>query len=596
MLQRQWRWLPHRFRRFAFRSVTVFRYFLLVLIAWTVLDTSLVHHRVHTASIEHQAQSVLQKPVRVYIASLHWNNERILRESWNTGVLELVKAFGPNNVFVSVFESGSWDHSKNALRELDKALGTLGAPRNVTLDETTHADEIASPPPEPGRNWIKTQRNRIELRRIPYLSRLRNISLQPLRDMAKNGTTFDYILFLNDVVFTVADALTLLNTNNGNYAAACSLDFSRPPQYYDTFALRDIDGHSHATQTWPYFRSSKSRKAIKHGKPVPVTSCWNGMVFMPAATFTGDNAIAFRGIDDSLAAMHLEGSECCLIHADNPASATEGVYLNPNVRVGYSSLAYSILHPGTLWLTRFDVLTGLWKNRLSRWFTTPWFQERTVWSRVWKWEQQNPGRKEDGTMCLINEMQVLVSNGWAHNSSKSQTDFSGTVLLYYLTPNYKVAEYYASYIKRRANVETAAIICVKVPNHAIKTLHGTEKIQRIFWPNPERKELIWNCRRRNNLPRHLTKYRNATLIIGTTSKKPDQVYGQMKSWEDVSEDCVLRVDGGEAIQYVFRGYDSTFLEDQIVNPVKIFPFDTSDFDAWVGARAQGCISLAGLRL
>lgn len=30
-------------------------------------------------------------------------------------------------------------------------------------------------------------------------------------------------------------------------------------------------------QTWPYFRSQKSRKAIKSGLPVPVTSCWNGV-------------------------------------------------------------------------------------------------------------------------------------------------------------------------------------------------------------------------------------------------------------------------------------------------------------------------------
>ena len=69
----------------------------------------------------------------------------------------------------------------------------------------------------------------------------------------------------------------LLNTNEGEYAAACSLDFSKPPKYYDTFALRDADGLEHAMQTWPYFRSSKSRSAMKRSKPVPVSSCWNGM-------------------------------------------------------------------------------------------------------------------------------------------------------------------------------------------------------------------------------------------------------------------------------------------------------------------------------
>lgn len=71
--------------------------------------------------------------------------------------------------------------------------------------------------------------------------------------------------------------LTLLNTNEGEYAAACSLDFSKAPSYYDTFALRDSEGYEHVTQTWPYFRSQKSRGAMKMMDPVSVKSCWNGI-------------------------------------------------------------------------------------------------------------------------------------------------------------------------------------------------------------------------------------------------------------------------------------------------------------------------------
>jgi hypothetical protein len=71
--------------------------------------------------------------------------------------------------------------------------------------------------------------------------------------------------------------LTLLSTNGGEYAAACSLDFAKPPSFYDTFALRDSEGNEHATQTWPYFRSWESRRAMKMLEPVPVKSCWNGI-------------------------------------------------------------------------------------------------------------------------------------------------------------------------------------------------------------------------------------------------------------------------------------------------------------------------------
>lgn len=138
------------------------------------------------------------------------------------------------------------------------------------------------------------------------------------------------------------------------------------------------------------------------------------LVFMHAAAFTGEQAISFRGIDDTLAESHLEASECCLIHIDNPASAARGVFLNPNVRVGYTSQAYDLVHPSGSWVTYLDIFIGQWTNRLSRWFSVVLIKEWIVLRRERKWEKQSPHRKERGTLCLINEMQVLVSNGWAH--------------------------------------------------------------------------------------------------------------------------------------------------------------------------------------
>lgn len=75
----------------------------------------------------------------------------------------------------------------------------------------------------------------------------------------------------------VNDVFALLGTHNGQYAAACSLDFSKPPYYYDTFALRDADGKEPIMLTWPYFSASASRNALVQLDPVPVKSCWNGM-------------------------------------------------------------------------------------------------------------------------------------------------------------------------------------------------------------------------------------------------------------------------------------------------------------------------------
>lgn len=136
---------------------------------------------------------------------------------------------------------------------------------------------------------------------------------------------------------------------------------------------------------------------------------------MNAAPFYQHPPLKFRGISDSLAKSHLEGSECCLIHADNPLSREKGVWLNPNVRVGYNAPAYSAVNPmENSWLSSFTIASGLWKNRILRWFTTPWFKENIVWTRLWKWEKQSGGNMESGPFCLINEMQVLTENGWAH--------------------------------------------------------------------------------------------------------------------------------------------------------------------------------------
>ncbi|KAF2667523.1 hypothetical protein BT63DRAFT_294185 [Microthyrium microscopicum] len=398
------------------RTYRSLRLFIALFAIWNVLELLYIQSK----AAQPTPVSLVPPGTRVYIASIHWNNEAILRSHWNDAVVELTRVLGPHNVFVSVYESGSWDNSKGALHELDQKLGDLKVPRNITLSETTHKDEISRSPASSG--WINTPRGKPELRRIPYLSRLRNYTLYNLLALAAAGKTFDKILFLNDVVFTTNDILTLLSTNSGSYAAACSLDFSKPPSYYDTFALRDIHGHATVMPTWPYFRSRTSRSALKRNEPVPVTSCWNGLVAMPAAPFLPPQNLAFRGITDSLALKHLEGSECCLIHADNPLTRERGVWVNPRVRVGYNGPAYSAVNPvdarglgsGGSWLSGWQVIRGLWENRIRRWLTTAWVEEWIVKRRVGKWMGEEKGRREDGVHCLINEMQVLVENGWAH--------------------------------------------------------------------------------------------------------------------------------------------------------------------------------------
>lgn len=138
---------------------------------------------------------------RIFIAGTHWNSEVILRSHWNSAVLQLTQHLGAENVFVSIVESGSWDGTKVALGELDVELGKAGIRRSIVTSNTTHADEISRLSKTQG--WVVSPGGGKELRRIPYLSRIRNLSLEPLQELAAKGITFDKVLFLNDVVFTV---------------------------------------------------------------------------------------------------------------------------------------------------------------------------------------------------------------------------------------------------------------------------------------------------------------------------------------------------------------------------------------------------------
>lgn len=178
-----------------------------------VLYSTFEISQIHRCLSQPPSEPASLRSERIYIASLHWNNERILRSHWNDAVVALATTLGPDNVFITVYESGSWDDSKGALRELDTRLEQHGIRRNITLSEVTHSDEISAE--STGSGWVDTPRGKRELRRIPYLARLRNLTLEPLQELYIQGERFDKILFLNDVVFTVWVRLCFITSMNG---------------------------------------------------------------------------------------------------------------------------------------------------------------------------------------------------------------------------------------------------------------------------------------------------------------------------------------------------------------------------------------------
>lgn len=384
---------------------------------------------------------------KIYVTAQFWTSEWILAVHWIDAFLRLVHTLGPENIYVSILSSSSLDNTDGAVRYLESQLAELGVERTVILDPTTHESAISAGPedasgnPRPG--WVTTHDTDSpiakELRRIPYLSDIRNKGLEPLLRMhRKTGRTFDRILHLNDVVFEPKDILSLLATNAGNFDVACGLDYSRPPVLYDTFAVRDMSFRGPVMSTFPFFNTPSSRDAMLAGLPTPVTSCWNGIIAVDAAPYYDQpmpghphrvqKGLRFRGVPDSLAAYYLEASECCLIHADLLASgqAHRGIYINPAVRTGYEPEAYQAVHFGPLgsnFVSAWQYLKGVWAARLSRWevdgvSSSAGQHMAEVYKRINIWEEEGrlngQAREELGGYCTILEMHIMIWNGWKH--------------------------------------------------------------------------------------------------------------------------------------------------------------------------------------
>jgi hypothetical protein len=409
-----------RSRRFRLRTIILFLF-----LAFNFLEVLYIRHSIRSTEatktrnfrLKKRADGVAGK--KIFIASPLWNADSMLRGltgNWSQALVTLAKDLGPENVFVSILEGGSWDNTKDGLRELDAKLEELGVRRKIVMEDETHEYLISQPPTDEG--WVRSKNGTMYLRRIPFLAKIRNRTLQPLQDLWDAGEKFDYILFLGDVVFDSEDVITLLDTNNGDYAAACSLDFADPPLYYDSFVLRDSNSDPHMIQTWPYFRSRTSRHALKQNKPVPVAACWNGIVSMPVEPLvSGKNPLRFRALHDALAPYHFEASECCLIHADNDLFAKKPVLLNPAVRVGYTKTAHDAVNDNMPWISAYDIFMGLWENRGRRWISM-WFwsdrgRQRHLLRRIEDAEERT-GVQEPAPWCVIEEMQVISANGWKH--------------------------------------------------------------------------------------------------------------------------------------------------------------------------------------
>ncbi|KAK7038616.1 cryptococcal mannosyltransferase 1-domain-containing protein [Favolaschia claudopus] len=208
---------------------------------------------------------------KIYIAAMFYNNGGVL-PYWIKEVTKLIYYLGPDNVFVSVVESNSWDNTAALLEEFDKTLENMEVKRRILTHDSSipRPESMATAPP-----------------RIEFLSAVRNLVMEPL---VKNGG-YTRVIFSNDVFIEAESIVELLDTKGGDFDMACGLDLAYWG-LYDQWVIRDRLGRF-ASTLWPYFLEDTGFRAVMADEPAPVFACWNGIIavradpFLPISLRTG---------------------------------------------------------------------------------------------------------------------------------------------------------------------------------------------------------------------------------------------------------------------------------------------------------------------
>ena len=359
----------------------------------------------HYARLRQQVQAST-KPGRgnpaqqkIFIAaSIHDGDGGLAGGAWAKNVLDLIDLLGPENTYLSIYENDSGAEGRRAIAKLEERLPCK---HKLVFEEHLAFDSLPQVTVPDGTKRVK---------RMAYLAEVRNRALIPLET---SNIMYDKLLYVNDVVFDPADAVQLLLSTNqdefghADYRAACAVDFINPFKFYDTFATRDLGGFSMGVPFFPWFSyggDPRSHQDVVDGSDaVRVRSCWGGMVAFDARFFQpqplGSSVPETAGSQSSLKIvapyrfrteqdLFWDASECCLIQADiqSPDHENTGIYMNPYVRVAYSTRTLS-----WLWFTRrferlytpihsmVDILVSLPRHNPRR-AQQPWEQvEENVW-------------------------------------------------------------------------------------------------------------------------------------------------------------------------------------------------------------------------
>ncbi|GAA5876318.1 hypothetical protein JCM16303_007098 [Sporobolomyces ruberrimus] len=230
-----------------------------------------------------------------YLLALNLYNSEDVLPTLSKTILTVSDFLGRKNVHVSIFENGSRDNTTIALAHLASALTTLGVEHTITSDPRST-------------DWKRVDR-------IEQLAVYRNVALKPV-SQGLQGRDFEDVLFVNDVFVGPMDALELLWQRKEQDAdAVCAMDWRETKGFlsrigkssikmYDNWVARTTNGNMLRSRLDVFSEARSgldelfgaeddrpSKERFVRGLPIPVYSCWNGMIALSAEPFrtTGVN-------------------------------------------------------------------------------------------------------------------------------------------------------------------------------------------------------------------------------------------------------------------------------------------------------------------
>jgi len=288
------------------------------------LSEALAHKRVAARKASDSSSMQLQalQHQKIFIAACLHNSEDIMQH-WSSELVRLLLALNSigrsTSFFVSVYESGSTDHTRDYLGLLEGHLNFLGIPCKIVHDGVTRGT-----------------RDRIE-----YLADVRNRALEPLRATAE---VYDRVLWLNDIVFCADGALQMLahalpEPQGGIGAdAVCGMDYIEGDggkcAFYDRWASKDVTGRIFRN-FFPIVNYGESELEV--GQAFQVFSCWNGMVVFDASIFQKQHLL-FRFHREDLG--ECAASEADLIFRDMWNIGRGRIAVSPTAASSYSDAGF----------------------------------------------------------------------------------------------------------------------------------------------------------------------------------------------------------------------------------------------------------------